>query len=282
MKNYQFLIIIATTLFLTSCEKTNSERVDLNTTPEIEVVDGMLSFTDQITFDETVDYLFKMGYNYSLNWCDSLGFVSMNNVYDIAFDEVDQISTEEEYYEFRSVYSGILLFNEVVTEDLSFYLPLSNRSLAPVLNISGDVLINGEVYNFKDLEELNENYLKTRNVLKSTNDEWCYVSTSKRKYWSHIGASTSYIWTEVNAQKKFLFGWINYRTTYGLVVRIANGWTSSYSLNTIHTTGKLPSGSVITLGSRNAGSSYSSGKLEQWSGGVGYNNRCTNVTFYYD
>lgn len=163
------------------------------------------------------------------------GFKSIYDVYEEALNEADNYYDSENHYaEFKAKYPS-LYFPEY-QDDYSAYLPVSNKYVAKLLNVNGEVKIGGKIVNMKDvysyekLAELGEtlqdditpfdyagNYLNGTPELKNQGDRKLKV-----KVYTEPGTSGVYeaIVVDVSFRKKGAFGaWYNYRskTTLGWV-----------------------------------------------------------------
>ena len=87
----------------------------------------------------------------ALAWEKELGFISLNTIFDNAMEEAATLGqSEADYKNFKAKYSESLYFPEY-KDDYGAYLPVSNESLAFVLNCDGEVMIGEEIMNFVDI-----------------------------------------------------------------------------------------------------------------------------------
>ena len=191
------------------------------------------------------------------------GFKSIYNDYEEAMNEADNYyDSMEHYYEFKEKHPT--LFFPEYENDYSAYLPVSNKYVAQLLNINGDVKIGGEIVNMKDvnsyeqLVELGEampeydistydytgDYLNGTPELKNGGDR-----KLKIRVYCEPGSEGVYqaIVVDVSFRKKGAFGaWYNYKsnTTLGWVG--GQSWSKSgfsshdYKFARIYSNGPVP------------------------------------------
>ncbi len=111
----------------------------------------ILQFKDLETFNKTVKELSSGTKEAALAWEKELGFISLNTIFDNAMEEAATLGqSEADYKNFKAKYSESLYFPEY-KDDYGAYLPVSNESLAFVLNCDGEVMIGEEIMNFVDI-----------------------------------------------------------------------------------------------------------------------------------
>lgn len=162
------------------------------------------------------------------------GFTSIYDSYVSALNEADNYyDTEAHYKEFKSKYST-LYFPEY-NNDYSVYLPVSDKNVAKLLNSEGNVMIDGEVINMKDvssyeqLTELGET-IDDEGIVTFATDEYLNGTPEikegkhklKVKVYTKPGSSGVYqsIVVDVSFRKKGFLGiWYNRKgkTTLGWV-----------------------------------------------------------------
>lgn len=173
MKIKNFLSLITCCVIFTSC---SSEELDETTIQPsllkssnlahiegrfIEQKDNMLCFNNYEEFNQLVqsleenqqitdgqsDVFHIEDVDKSLN---IEGFTSIYDDYVSALKEADNYYDSKIHYEeFKSKYSN-LYFPEY-KDDYSAYLPVSDRNIAKLLNSNGEVIINNEIVNMKDV-----------------------------------------------------------------------------------------------------------------------------------
>lgn len=169
----------------------------------------------------------------------SLNIDGFNSIYDdyvSALSEADNYyDSENKYKEFKNKYPN-LYFPEH-DDDYSVYLPVSDKATAKLLNSNGDVKINGQIVNMKDittydqLVELGETM--TTNGISTFDYTGNYLNGTPQlenggnrrltiKVYTEPGSSgvAEVIVVDVSFRKKgFLGAWYNYKsdTTLGWV-----------------------------------------------------------------
>lgn len=113
-------------------------------------------------------------------------FKSMYKEYEEALEEADNYyDSETHYLEYKEKYSN-LYFPEYM-DDYSVYLPVSDKDVAKLLNVNGDVKINGNIVNMKDvstyekLVELGETMLDEKSSIMVYSDEYLNGTPEVRK-----------------------------------------------------------------------------------------------------
>lgn len=208
--------------------------------------DGMLSFANLDEFQRVVHGLencqtitSKLQANVPIleeeQTLNLEGFKSIYEDYQDALNESENYyDSESHYVEFKEKYSN-LYFPEY-EDDYSVYLPVSDKNIAKLLNTDGDVKINGEVINMKDvftyekLVELREIMSDNENSRIVYADEYLNGTPKldksgyriKVRVYTEPGSSGvgEVIIVDVSFRKKgFLGVWYNYKssTTVGWV-----------------------------------------------------------------
>lgn len=224
-------------------EVVDVQRVKVENTAQTKASSSdtyILKFRDRATFDRLVAQLSSGTKENAEAWENSLGFVSLNTIFENAMREAETLDESEQAYKaFKAKYGESLYFPEY-KEDYGAYLPVSNQQLAFVLNKNGEVLIGDEKVNFKDvteyyqlqltgeaLYEADENtpsfFLLTEKqyVGKQYDSGWRVNPDGDRKLKLKIGRriydvnpSTHYFTVklhfEISFRKKTWLGWSNY------------------------------------------------------------------------
>lgn len=168
------------------------------------------------------------------------GFTSIYDSYEAALNEADKYyDTKNHYEEFKEKYSN-LYFPEH-EDDYSAYLPVSDENVAKLLNVNGEVEINGKIINMKDVSTYEElmklgRTMEDYTVLKSD-----YIGNYingfpelenggnrrlKCRVYTQPGSTGVYeeIVVDISFRKKGAFGiWYNYSSTTVL------GWVPGLS-----------------------------------------------------
>ena len=169
------------------------------------------------------------------------GFTSIYDAYEEALNEADNYYDSESHYaEFKEKYAS-LYFPEH-EDDYSVYLPVSDRNVAKLLNVNGDVMIGNEVINMKDiftyekLVELGEtmtddgistldytgDYLNGTPELKNGGDRKLRIRVYTKPGSDGVG---EIVVVDVSFRKKGAFGaWYNYKSTTTLGSASGKSW----------------------------------------------------------
>lgn len=122
------------------------------TTKSVENDEGLiLKFKDESTFNRIVEELNSSSNEDVLAWENNLGFTSLNTIFEEAMEEAANLDESEGAYKaFKAKYSESLYFPEY-KEDYGAYLPVSEESLAFVLNKKGEVMVGDEKRSYVDI-----------------------------------------------------------------------------------------------------------------------------------
>lgn len=166
---------------------------------------------------------------------EEYGFLSIYDDLKIAMAEAeDYYETEEGYKQFKEKHSALFFAEQ--PEDYSAYLPVSNKYVAKLINVKGEVEIAGEIKDLRDITSYQQlidlNLIPTENEfadlrslpLNHLPTEYC----NDRKLWVNVVTrpGTDHgvyeeILVEVCFRKKgFLGAWYNYKSETSL------GWTN--------------------------------------------------------
>lgn len=267
-----FFIFAAFSLAFISCDKNEKlEQASLTETEKsvrilgenVEVKNNTLSFSDENSLNHLVAKMNQQkisqtrmaseGYSFGNGELTIEGFTSLYDTYTQAMKEAESYYDREGGYEqFKEKYST-LYFPEY-KDDYSVYLPVSDKSLAKLLNSNGEVTIGGELVDMKNInsyDQLKElglsipdidkesginNSVSTRSITvrQVQENEVVYSGDKTRKLWIDIQPQPS---PNVNPpaitrfdvcfrKKGFLGAWYNYSSvtdfslsckgTYGL------------------------------------------------------------------
>jgi hypothetical protein len=198
------MLSIAALFFVASCTN-ESQTIDLidaesNKTDlfgkTVENINGTLAFESKEQLDETVALIFEqlVTNNLSLrsqttvsadltsvNFLREKGFISLYDVF------VDAMNNAEEYYERPGGYEEFkkkypTLYFPEYEDDYSAYLPVSDKHLARLADVNGNVIINGETISLKDIssyEQLQELGQAPPSNYEMTTRSADYVGTNK-------------------------------------------------------------------------------------------------------
>lgn len=229
-KNFYFLLFsIAMLLF--AC--TNDQESDLLPSKEAKGTVDMLNFATEEEFFNAVESPEATLKTISTH----SDFKSLYNEYEEAWEiEEEYYASEEKYNEFKMLFPH-LYFPEY-KDDYSFFLPVSNESVAKLLNLEGNVRIAGEVVNYidiktpQDLLKLGQlapddidNRIMTRNGGYLNDIPNQYGSDGDRKFWVTTVAGglngRPYTTIEVYFRRKGAGGhWKNYKSRVTVIGRL--------------------------------------------------------------
>lgn len=240
-------IVLASISLFNSCSNddldASKESFVLIENEKVNIINNTLSFQDQFTFESVLKKMKLRNSNINngftlpninpytdekVNQID--GFFSLYDSFNEALGKADNYyQNEDDYNKFKELYAN-LYFPEY-KEDYSVYLPVDDEDLAKLLNLNGDVYINGKLINMKNIDnyerlqelgiamyqsnvvipkrskirEYPRNYVE---MIITLGEE--YIE-GKTKYWLTISDSNHLIYTfNVNFRKKgFLGFWYN-------------------------------------------------------------------------
>lgn len=206
---------------------------------EIEKVNGTLSFESEAELKEIANNLIPFGVTKSVdgtlvedysqvNKLRENGFVSLYDVFENALNDVDlYYDREGGYEEFKEKYS--CLFFPEVGDDISPYLPISDRNLAMLADANGEVLIANQKVSLKDIttyQQLKDlgltppggitlmaergDVITGLNSIPETRvgENKVWVKVHYREYDGHIPIAR----VEVCFRKKYFLGWSNHNS----------------------------------------------------------------------
>jgi hypothetical protein len=196
---------------------------------------NVLEFKDESAFKQTVKKLNEAQTSYrKVDGIEVLahsdisfkadGFNSIFDDYVDAMNEAENYcDTEEGYYQFKEKYSNLYFPEE--GDDYSAYLPVSDKTVAKLLNSKGEVLIGGVRVNMIDInsyEQLTTMGLtpqdeSTQSLLRSNTCRTSadiYNGKRDRKMWIKADYTYNQVHIEVSFRKKGAFGiWYNYSSS---------------------------------------------------------------------
>nr|WP_321454217.1 DUF4848 domain-containing protein [uncultured Carboxylicivirga sp.] len=208
MKKIVFLSL-ACLMIMASCD---NEKVldteEILPVSEMSVINGIPSYADMSTF-----YSFCV--KNSLNRQTS--FTSLWSLYEVANDELDEITNMDDYNSWKATYFDFFLFAED-ENDQAIALKVENMFYAFGVNIYGEALIGGELINFNEIESIK--YWNTEgSLLKSDRTPIGSVCSKyssgggryMRTYQKSLFVENTYFYlVYIAGQKKNMFGWNNY------------------------------------------------------------------------
>lgn len=142
----------------------------------------IVKFKNNEVLNNTLDKLKGMSISEKEEWQKSLGNLkTLYSIYDQAMVEADSLdfSTEEQYKEFKTKYSGALYFPEY-KDDFGAYLPILNIDEAFICNEQSEILVGSTLKSYNKIERYEDlqasgqalyeadNAPQTNNLLKST------------------------------------------------------------------------------------------------------------------
>lgn len=239
----KFILLIVAFATIISCNKNDVQKTtdkgiakSSYVTKSLVASEEMLSFSSDKEMYETAAMLAEMSKNDLNTWYNSKNsnFKSIEQIYREAINEFEEFGNLEipdfkVAEEIKDKYKHILLFNSnSIDEDLYYpLLPLKNDYLSYVCNKNGNVMINGQAKNLRDIQLFEETeYYKTLHQFKTRAIEevinYVWIQDGKRRMWARAekrsgsGAHLAYAVIQLSAQKKTWLGWNYYRTEYYL------------------------------------------------------------------
>jgi len=151
------LLVTLLVPFACACSNDSlNEVVDQSNQPQVvsRSVENMLSFDSEASFNQLVNTLSKMS---TMEECKAWINTHLGNsksLYDVYMeameDAADLDESREAYLSYKNKYEKELYFS-TYKDDCGAYLPVSNKTIAMLLNTNGDVQIGNEVRNLKDI-----------------------------------------------------------------------------------------------------------------------------------
>lgn len=156
MKRISYLLLVLAMSVFCACgnelEGLQEEKSPSNKS-EIESAE-MFSFNSEKEFQDAVAQLEQMTAGEQQGWVKT-NFGSIKTLQDVYFEALKEAAyldeTEASYKAYKEKYDKYLYFASFL-EDCGVYLPVSNKAMAALLNIDGNVRIAGEVKNMKDVD----------------------------------------------------------------------------------------------------------------------------------
>lgn len=224
-------------------------------------------------------------------------FTSLNEIYADAIEDVVKLAEITEatgkldmslMTKFKGHYYDYLLFNDDPADEEMFcpYSPFNNTIYGNVTNKNGEVIVDGEKINLRELKSVKDSwyYKISHNITRGKNknevtedDNRLYIGTKDRKMWAEVVRITSNDNTaiELTAKKKVLFGWSNYATRYhcSFISWDSGSWyykpiLIEYCERTEHITPQSYSGLQLSL-AKPKDKKYGIAKFRMWTDGTG-------------
>lgn len=245
--NRVFLLVGILAYAFTSCnndvetpvlEKQESSKMVMLAGHDIENVNGTLSFESEDELKEVASNLISYQSTKSADGAliadysqiqklQENGFVSLYDIFQNALNDVDSYYDHEGGYEEMKAKYPSLFFPEV-GDDISPYLPVSDRKLAMLADANGDVLIANQKVSLKDittyqqLEDLGmtppdgiELMVERGDVVSGTNSI-PKTTVGQNKVWVNVKEDKDHsiptIKVEVCFRKKYFLGWSNHNS----------------------------------------------------------------------
>ncbi|MBO4826240.1 MAG: hypothetical protein J5506_03245 [Prevotella sp.] len=158
MKKVLFYAAFVLTMSVFCACSSNLEEEMLDTQSPTESVestnDEMLSFDSEAEFQEAIDVLNGLTPEEQQLWVKNHygNFHSLEELYLKALEEAEDLDeSEESFNAYKAKYDKYLYFASFL-DDCGVYLPVTNKTMALLLNIDGNVRIAGEIRNMKDVD----------------------------------------------------------------------------------------------------------------------------------
>lgn len=230
-----FLSLFIASFSLVSCENDLEESVEMCNNDEIELIsmtrdangEMLLSFSNEMAYNSTLLSLTQMNDSALLAWGNERGFYSLFHFTNDIYDQLYQITNEDDYNALKRANSDIFIFNDTDASDYGFYLPLSDYHKAVTLSPSGRVCISGTIIDMKEsgpFSFFDSGYHdadfsadgNSASIMASVSNGVNSVSsaTSSRKFTGTFYKRGASKWISMYSRKKFLFGWLPYRTRF--------------------------------------------------------------------
>lgn len=170
-----YFCLVALTLLMSSCYQEDNESVILPKEQSLKIVNVVegkivpsntksavgdfdtmsLQFASETDLQEVLNKFVNMSADEKIAFTDALGFVSLEKLYQIADAELDSIGASavsetdfrKKYAEYKEKYSGIFVFNNQQSDDLSPYIPASSEDdgFAYLLGVNHSVVIGNSI-----------------------------------------------------------------------------------------------------------------------------------------
>lgn len=238
-------ILLATAAIMAcACEKemptdTMPEATNNMTRTKTEI----LSFASVEEMEEQIGILRIMAPEEMAGWYAVQNFESQYDALYRAAEEIDNATTLEEAEAIKTKYSPYFLYNDNPADEEPFnpYLPNEKPDYAYVCNISGEVMIGGEVVNYNTITNVADTHEyqlahapETRGVESKTN--YLKGTTKRHKYWAegHYYSESRYVSVEFTAHRKNIFGWNKYACQYHIKIDPTYRMGSKYGWQEYH------------------------------------------------
>jgi len=110
--------------------------------PEVEVVEGILSFKNEEDYFTAVSILSNTSEKERRDWEKSIGFVSLRTLQENALDEIQNVEDEKVIYQWLEKYKD--LFEVVQDENGEKYIEKQNSFYACILSNSDQIIIKNK------------------------------------------------------------------------------------------------------------------------------------------
>lgn len=149
---------------LTSCNNDVEPQIPQSNNKAEDVQTRTNSEYETLSFESMNDFMSavreiasKESSQEKLSWIKEKypNFVSMQQVYEEALSEAEGLDdSEEKYMDFKEKYNT--LYFPLVGEDAGFYIPMSDLDAAYFVNPAGNVTINNEVKDMRDINDYSQ------------------------------------------------------------------------------------------------------------------------------
>lgn len=247
------LLMVLVVPFACACSNDSLNEVMDIDQPQVisRSVNDMLCFETEAAFQQTINTLSEIAEENRKEWVSShIGEInSLKSIYDEAMEDAAELDESiEAYSSYKEKYEHYLFF-ATYKDDCGAYLPVSDKVVAELLNVNGEVQIGGQICNLKNIQNYTQlqeagyamydtkddmNYVESRSVdtapivsvfnkgdaIGEEYDSGWY-SANKRKIRLKCGRQVSSIdnarrvivprlHIEISFRKKTLVGWVNY------------------------------------------------------------------------
>ncbi|HUN14373.1 DUF4848 domain-containing protein [Alistipes sp.] len=217
-------VLLAAAIMACACEK----EMPTDTMPEAtnnmtRIKTEILSFASVEEMEEQIGILRIMAPEEMAGWYAVQNFESQYDALYRAAEEIDNATTLEEAEAIKTKYSPYFLYNDNPADEEPFnpYLPNEKPDYAYVCNISGEVMIGGEVVNYNtitNVADTHEYQLAHAPMTRSDNitrDNILKRTAGKHKFWAEGRMDQNEIvCIEFTAHKKTIFGWNKCQMSY--------------------------------------------------------------------
>lgn len=184
-----------------------------------------LWFDSDATLQEFKEQLKTMSDADKMNVVKEYGIINLHDIADKADDELEEIgknaSSEEDfrklYKEYVDKYKGLLITNNIDTEDLTLYVPDADNIETFICNKQGEYVVGNEVRKIEFDNELSESTRKASAALMASGtippssgvNSIMYKPRSNLRIYFDAHMVNIRLWVKMHAQKKMWYGWKN-------------------------------------------------------------------------